>query len=265
MPPAAKGVALVTGASRGVGRACALALAQRGYDVGIGYAVSAEAAAEVASAVGELGRGAVTVAGDIRTEAGCLDVVERTAAALGTISVVVSNATGYPAGTTRGELAQGFDPSLGPTLGTPNERYAETFDARALALLTLARATVPAMPRGGSLIALTSTGTRGYFPGYGPTAVGMAAVECLVRYLAIELGPRGIRVNVVSGGPVRTDALSLMARDASALADSLAAQTPLGRIGEPADLAQVVAFLASEESGWITGQTLVADGGHILA
>jgi NAD(P)-dependent dehydrogenase (short-subunit alcohol dehydrogenase family) len=92
----------------------------------------------------------------------------------------------------------------------------------------------------------------------------MAGVETLVRYLAVELGPKQIRVNVVAGGLVKTDALQLMARDTARLEGMIAATTPLGRVGEPEDLGEIVAFLAGDGARWITGQTIVADGGHSL-
>lgn len=261
----ALGVALVTGASRGVGRACALALAAAGHDIAVGYVSSEDAAREVVAEVEQLGRRAVAVRGDVRLEADCERIAQEAAEALGAVTVLVSNATGYPAGTSREDLAKGFRPELGPTLGIPAETYRETFDARVGAFLALARATVAGMPPGGAIIAITSTGTRGYQRGYGPTAVGMAGVEQLVRYLAAELGQRGIRVNAVCGGPIRTEALSFLAKDVEKLTAAFAARTPLGRVGEPEDLARVVAFLASPEGGWVTGQTLVVDGGHLTA
>ena len=257
------GVALVTGASRGVGRACALALAAAGHDVAVGYVSSEDAAREVVAEIEGLDRRAVAVRGDVRREEDCERIATEAAAALGPVTILVSNATGYPAGTSRDDLAKGFKPELGLTLGIPTDTYRETFEARVGAFLALARATVASMPEGGAIIAITSTGTRGYQRGYGPTAVGMAGVEQLVRYLAAELGQRGIRVNAVCGGPIRTDALTFLARDVDKLLEAFARRTPLGRVGEPEDLARVVAFLASAEGGWITGQTLVVDGGHL--
>lgn len=256
------GVALVTGASRGVGRAVALALAREGYDVSVGFVASADAAASVVQEIDTLGRRAVAIQADVRTGAGIAELTERTVSSLGPIKVLVSNATGYPAGTTMEHFIGGLDPSLGLALGTSPDNYRETFDARVLAFLGLARAAVPSMPAGGSIIGITSTGTRVYMPGYGPTGSAMAAVEMISRYLAVELGPRGIRVNVVSGGLLRTDALNLMTGDVERLEASVAKRTPLGRVGTPEDMADVVAFVASDQARWITGQTLVVDGGH---
>jgi len=256
--------ALVTGASRGIGRAIALALAGDGYDIGVGYAASDEAAAAVAGEVEALGGKAVTIKADVREADGVERLAAKALEAFGAIDVLVSNATGYPAGTTMEHFLKGMDPSLGIVLGTAAANYREAYDARVAAFINLARATVPHMPAGGSIVALTSTGTQTYMPGYGPTGSAMAAVQMLVRYMAVELGPRGIRVNAVSGGLIRTDALNLMTGDVERLEQSVAKRTPLGRVGEPEDLAGVVAFLAGEGGRWITGQVLVADGGHSL-
>ena len=258
------GVALITGGSRGVGRACAVALARDGYDIAIGYAVSDQPARDAVTEIEALGRRAIAIKSDLRTEGGVNELTSRALEALGPISVVVSNATGYPAGTTREDLASGVDRSLGPALGAPSERYLEMFQARLIAFHGLARAVVPQMPTGGSIIAIISTGTQGYVPGYGPTGVAMAGVQLLARYLAVELGPKQIRVNVVSGGLIRTDAVSLLTKDIDRFEAAAAAVTPLGRVGEVGDMAEVVSFLAGEGGRWITGQTIVADGGAVL-
>ena len=116
---------------------------------------------------------------------------------------------------------------------------------------------------GGRIVALSSLGARRYLPGYAAIGSAKAALENLVRYLAVDLAPMNIRVNCVSGGPIDTDSLNYVMAEASERAHVVDA-TPLGRIGEPEDLAKVVSFLCGPDSDWITGQTLVADGGLSL-
>jgi NAD(P)-dependent dehydrogenase (short-subunit alcohol dehydrogenase family) len=258
---AGRPVALVTGASRGIGRACAIALAGAGHDIGIGFFQNVAAAGEVAKVVQKIGGRTVLLQGDVRVSADCERLVERVAEQFGRIDVVVSNATGLSSGD--GERPP--EHRLGqPVVATSYSVFAEMLDARLCALHALTRAAVPRMGPGGSLIAITSNGARRYVDGYAPVGVAMAAVESLVRYLAAELGPQGITVNAVSGGVVNTDALHEITTDVEGLVRRAARATPLGRIAEPADIANIVSALASPQCAWITGQTLVADGGASL-
>ncbi len=130
-------------------------------------------------------------------------------------------------------------------------------------LLASQRAAKLMKGRQGVIVALSSLGSRGYIPGYAPVGVGKAAIEALTRYLAVELGPSGIRVNTVSAGPIDTDAL----KQFSTYAQMKAASTDLApgrRMGTPDDVAEVVAFLCEDRARWIYGQTLIADGGLSL-
>ncbi|MCI0406329.1 MAG: SDR family oxidoreductase [candidate division Zixibacteria bacterium] len=115
----------------------------------------------------------------------------------------------------------------------------------------------------GKIIALTSYGSRRYIPGYAAMGTNKAAIEAMVRYLAVDLAPKGVLVNAVNGGPVDTDSLRIIPGNEEIVRESVK-RTPAGRIGRPEDLANVVAFLASDEADWIVGQTIIADGGVSL-
>ena len=243
-------MALVTGASRGIGRAIALRLARDGADVAVNYLMNERAAETAAEEVRALGRRALVLQADVRSSKECERLVATTAEALGGPHVVVANAA----------LAV-----LKPVLKIRDSKWDLTMETSARSLLALARAAAPRMAvlGGGRILTLSSLGTRRHTPGYAAMAAAKAAAETLVRYLAVELGPDDIRVNCVSGGPVETDSLDYVLPDSDARAQ-VAAGTPLGRLGTPDDLASVVAFLCTPDSDWITGQTLVADGGLSL-
>ena len=136
-----------------------------------------------------------------------------------------------------------------------------SLDVNARALLLCSQEAVPLMgPNGGRIIAVSSLGSHRYMPEYGAIGVSKAALESLIRYLAVDLAPRGIRVNGVSGGLVDTDALRLHPQY-ERLMRGAPRRTPAGRMGTPDDLANVVLFLTSHRADWITGQTIIADGG----
>ena len=180
-------------------------------------------------------------------------VVEATADALGDgdgPDVVVANA------------ALGV---LKPALKVRDSKWDLTQETCVRSLLALARAAAPRMEArgGGHIVTLSSLGAHRTMPGYVAIGTAKAAVETLVRYLAVELAPLNIRVNCVSGGPIETDALDYVLPD-PALRAKVAAGTPLGRLGHPDDLANVVSFLCGPDAAWITGQTIVADGGLSL-
>lgn len=254
-------VALITGGSRGIGAATARAFAKQGYDIAVCCHSQLELAGDVARHVRDLGQRSVVLTADVRLQDDCARLVDECSQQLGSPTVVVSGATGVPNGTLRSALVPS---SRTPTLDASWEGFSQALDARAGALLALAQAAVPRMPIGGVLLALTSLGSQRVVPGYGVTGVAMAAVESLVRYLAVELGPRGIRVNAVCGGVVDTDALSLVATDPEALKSYVAKLTPLGRVATPEDIAELLVALASPGGGWMTGQTVIADGGVSL-
>jgi enoyl-[acyl-carrier protein] reductase III len=233
----------VTGGSRGIGKAIALRFARLGAGrVAIGY-LRADAAAEATAAeVREHGAEPVLVRGNVSSERVAGEV-----AALGPLDALVHNA------------ATGV---IRPALETEDKHWDWTLAANARAFLSLARAAAPTMPAGASIVGISSLGAQRVLDDYALVGTSKAALESLVRYLAVELGPRGIRVNAVSGGVVDTDALQFFP-DREAMLE-LGADNPAGRLVTPDDIAASVTFLCSPEADMIRGQTIVVDGGFSL-
>ncbi len=240
---------LVTGGSRGIGRGIALMFAERGADVVINYLKDADAAREVKAGVEARGCRAHIVQADVGRPKDIRSMFQQVRELFGGLDILIHNA------------------ALGvfrPVTDIEVFHWNVSLDVNARALLLCAQEAVPLMAAGGKVIAVSSIGSHRYMPHYGAIGVSKAALEALVRYLAVELAPKGIRVNGVSGGFVDTDALRLHP-DYQRIMAGAPARTPGGRIGTPEDLANVVMFLASEESNWIYGQTIIADGGLDLA
>jgi len=236
-------VILVTGGSRGIGKAIALHFAALGAArVAIGYLRSDSAAAETAKELEALGAEPVLVRGNVSSQR-VLDEV----AALGPIDVLVHNA------------ATGV---IRPALETEDRHWDWTLGANARALLALARVAAPRMPPGSSIVGISSLGSQRVLENYTLVGTSKAALEALVRYLAVELAPRGINVNAVSAGVVETGALDHFPNRQAML--ELGAQNPVGRLVSPEDVAAAVAFLCSPEAKMVRGQTLVVDGGYSL-
>jgi enoyl-[acyl-carrier protein] reductase III len=232
----------VSGGTRGIGRAIALRFARDGADrVAIGYLRNDRAAEETAAELRALGAEPVLVRGNITSERVLGEV-----AALGPLDVLVHNA------------ATGV---IRPALETEDKHWDWTLNANARALLQLARVAAPSMPEGSSIVAISSLGAQRVLENYVLIGTSKAALESLVRYLAVELAPR-IRVNAVSGGVVETGALEHFPNRDEMLAAGRA--NPVGRIVEPDDIAGAVAFLCSADAAMVRGQTLIVDGGFSL-
>jgi enoyl-[acyl-carrier protein] reductase III len=242
-------VALVTGAARGIGRAVTLKLAASGCDVVANYYNSHEEAEAVCAEVRAMGRRAVA----IKASVGLPESVDELFAALRTtfdrVDIVVSNA------------ASGV---LRPAMEMTLKHWRWCMETNALALNLLAQRAVPMMPAGGRIVALSSLGALRAMPHYGFIGASKAALESLVRTLAQELGPRGIRVNAVSAGVVDTDALQHFPNRAELL-ESFARRTPAGPVLTPQDVAGAVYLLCLPEAGMINGHTLFVDGGFAIS
>jgi enoyl-[acyl-carrier protein] reductase III len=235
---------LVTGGSRGIGKAIALRFAALGARrVGIGYLRNDRAAEETAEELRGLGTEPVLLRGNVSSERVLTDVSEG-----GPWNVLVHNA------------ATGV---IRPALETEDKHWDWTLGANARALLSLTRAAAPKMPEGSSIVAISSLGSQRVLENYVLVGTSKAALESLVRYLAVELAPRGIRVNAVSAGVVETQALEHFPNREQMIA-SARKRTPAGRLVEPADVADAVVFLCSPAAVMVRGQTLIVDGGYSL-
>ncbi len=235
---------LVTGGSRGIGREIARRFAELGAArVAIGYMRNDRAAEEAAAEVEGLGAEVVLVRGNVSSR----KVLEQVAD-LGPLDVLVHNAA---TGVAR------------PAIETEDKHFDWTMSANARALIALARVAIPAMPAGSSIVALSSLGAQRVLENYVLVGASKAALESIVRHLAVELAPRGIRVNAVSAGVVETDALDAFPNREQMLSWSLQ-RTPAGRLVEPGDIAGAVCFLCSPDAEMIRGQTVIVDGGYSL-
>lgn len=232
----------VSGGSRGIGRAIALRFARDGARrVAIGYFRSDAAAEATAEELRGLGAEPTLVRGNITSERVLAEV-----AALGPLDVLVHNA------------ASGVSV---PALEATEKHWDWTVNTNARALLALAQTCAPSMPGGSSIVAISSLGAQRVLENYTLVGTSKAALEALVRYLAVELAPR-VRVNAVSGGVVETDALDAFPNREEMLAAGRA--NPVGRMVDPEDIAGAVAFLCSNDAAMIRGQTIVVDGGFSL-
>ena len=251
MPGALSGkVALVSGAARGIGRAIALKLASEGCDIAANYYNSADEAESLCAEIRTLRRRAVAIQASVGIPASVDDLFAEYRKHFDRLDIVVSNA------------ASGV---LKATTEMTLKHWRWCLETNALALNLLVQRALPLMPAGGGrVVALSSLGAQRAMPGYGFIGASKAALEALARSLAQELGPRGVRVNVVSAGVVDTDALAYFPNRDEVLAN-YAARTPAGPVLTPQDVADAVYLLCLPEAGMINGHTLVVDGGFAIS
>lgn len=237
-------VAIVTGSSRGIGRAIAEKLGRDGADVVVTYAGNQAKAEEVVQTIASKGAKAISIGVDMRKLEDVQSLFEKAVTQFGKIDILVNNAAGVNI----------FKPTAEMTV----EEYNSMFDITRGVYFALQQA-AHHLADGGRIISISSSGTAMAIPAGGAYAGCKAAIEHFSAALAKELGGRGITVNTVSPGLTETDGLVLETEQVN----QMIAQTPLGRLGQPADIADVVALLVSDDARWITGQSIRANGGIV--
>lgn len=239
-------VAIVTGASRGIGRAIALLLASQGANIVVNYASSPDAAENVVQEITTEGGAAIAVRADVSKLAELELLFNQTIASFGKLDILVNNAGAL--------ITKPFDQI--------NEAdFDKLFAINVKGTYFAAQLAVKHMGAGGRIINFSTSVSGLMLPAYSLYAGTKGAVEQFTRQLAKELGPKGITINAVAPGPVNTELFKT--GKSEALINQLSSANAFNRLGEPDDISGVVAFLASEESRWITGQTIRANGGFI--
>jgi 3-oxoacyl-[acyl-carrier protein] reductase len=238
--------AIVTGASKGIGAAIANRLAAEGIAVVVNYARGRDAAEAVVGGITAAGGRAVAVGADIAQPSGIATLFDAADAAFGGVDILVNNA---------GIM------KLGPIAEIDDRTFEQQIATNVSGVFRGMREAARRMRDGGRIISFSSSVVGLYQPGYGVYAATKAAVEAMTHILAKELGRRGITVNAVAPGPVATE-LFLSDKSAEQVA-AIERMNPLGRLGQPEDIARVIACLAGPDAGWINGQVIRANGGVI--
>jgi 3-oxoacyl-[acyl-carrier protein] reductase len=239
-------VAVVTGASKGIGAAIAEKLAEDGAAVVVNYSSSGAQAAALVTKIQAAGGKAKAVQADMSKPAEAGKLIAAAVSAFGKVDILVNNAGVY---------------EFLPLTDITDAHYDRIFSLNVKGLLFASQAAAKAFgDRGGTIINISSLASQSAIPGGSVYSATKAAVDSITRTLAAELGPRKILVNSVLPGPVETEGTHAMAEWDQFLSEFVP-KTPLGRVGQPRDIANVVSFLASEDAGWITGQAITATGG----
>lgn len=241
-------VALITGGSRGIGKAIAIRLAEHGMDIIVNYVRHKQDAQATAEEVEKLGQRCLLIKANVAKEEDVAAMFTMISEEFGGLDVLVSNA------------ASGV---LKPVLELTERHWNWAMDINARALLSLVQHGLPLMKEGSRVIAVSSLGSIRAIENYTTVGASKAALESLVRHLAVELGPRGIRVNTVSAGAVDTDALKKFPNREEIL-DNALKRTPLGRLITTDDVADVTLFLCSNLANMIQGQVVTVDGGYAI-
>jgi 3-oxoacyl-[acyl-carrier protein] reductase len=239
-------VAVVTGASKGIGAAIAKALAAQGASVVVNYASSKAGADSVVDAITAAGGKAVAVAGDVAKAADAQGIIDTAVETYGRLDILVNNSGVYEFGTIE-EITE--------------EHFHKHFNVNVLGLLLATQAAAKHLGEGGSIVNVSSVVSRITPAGSSVYTATKGAVDAITGVLAKELGPRKIRVNSVNPGMIATEGTHSAGIIGSDFEKWAISTTPLGRIGQPDDIADVAVFLASEDSRWLTGESLIASGG----
>ena len=241
--------AVITGASKGIGAGIALAFAKEGANVVVNYARGKDDAEKVAANIKNAGGKAITVQADVSNKTDVDKLFSESTKAFGTIDILVNNAGVY---------------EFAPLDQITEDSYRRQFDLNVLGTLLSTQAAVKSMNGGGSIINLSSVVSLTPPPTGSVYSATKGAVDVITRSLAQELGPRKIRVNSLAPGLVETEGTKAAGVTEGEFKDIAVSRTPLGRVGQPQDIAKVAVFLASDDSDWITGEVLQVGGGTRL-
>ena len=239
-------VAVVTGASKGIGAGIAKAFGAEGASVVVNYASDKAGADKAVADIVKAGGKAIAVQGSVSKEADVKRLFDETAKAFGKVDVLVNNAGVY---------------KFQPIAEVTEEEFRRQYDTNVWGVLLTTREALKNFNDGGAVINVSSTVTRLAIPGSATYAGTKGALDVITQVLAAELGARKIRVNAVNPGLVESEGTHTMGIVGSDFQTHVESTTPLGRIGQPDDIAKVAVFLASNESGWLTGEQLFASGG----
>jgi 3-oxoacyl-[acyl-carrier protein] reductase len=239
-------VAVVTGASKGIGAAIAKALATEGADVVVNYASSKAGADAVVQTIADAGGKAIAVQGDVSKAEQAQELIDAAIREFGKLDVLVNNSGVY---------------EFGAIEDVTEENYRRMFDVNVLGVLLTTKSASKHLGEGGSVINISSVVTSLAPPTSAVYTGTKGAVDAITAVLAKELGPRKIRVNAILPGMVETEGAHTAGFIGSDFEAGAVSQTPLGRIGQPDDISQVAVFLASDDARWLTGEKLVASGG----
>jgi 3-oxoacyl-[acyl-carrier protein] reductase len=239
-------VAVVTGASKGIGAAIAKSLGAAGASVVVNYASSKSGADTVVEAITKAGGKAVAVAGDVSKPADAEAIIAAAIQTYGHLDILVNNSGVY---------------EFGPLEAITPEHFHKQFDITVLGLLLVTQAAAKHLGKGGSIINIGSLVSRVTPPASAVYSATKGAVDVITGVLSVELGPKGIRVNALNPGIVETEGTHTAGFIGSDFHKEIVAKTPLGRTGQPNDIATAAVFLASDDAGWITGQLINAAGG----
>ncbi len=245
--------ALVTGGSRGIGRGIALTLADQGVHVAINYVRNEAAAKGTLEQVRARGSDGFIVQADVSQPAQVERLFDRVREEFGGLDIFINNA--------RGEIDTFYEPAMSISL----EKFEAAMNSQARAFLVGVRKAAAMMPEGGRVVAITYSpgGVYGSWQSWVGMGAAKSALEVLVRYFAVALAPRGITVNAISPGWTEDSVLNTLPDPLQQMIRDYHGKgwTPMRRLGTPADIANVVALFCSKEAGWVTGQTIQADGG----